>query len=263
MGPTTVHTQAPTPRELGSPHWRGSSTRKGHGPPRNLAAWDSATAQNPGAEGEAAGAADRQQRIRGLLGEADLDARSPMHPIAEDGPENQDVGRAGQKLQHGAEPYPDGLCAGKTLSEGAQPWEQEDHGNDSGDNRGQNNERSPLPRSGEFARERLGLELEGLGVGGGDRSSPVIGVDLGKLTLLNVGAKWALESLLGLLSPGRASGEAAPLTIGGWKRGDPAPDSSPRPILVRPWYPTMGPSWGNHLCRCLAPVMIRAKGNNT
>lgn len=90
----------------------------------------------------------------------------------------------------------------------------------------------------------------------------VIGVDLGKLTLLNVGAKWALESLLGLLSPGRASGEAAPLTIGGWKRGDPAPDSSPRPILVRPWYPTMGPSWGNHLCRCLAPVMIRAKGNN-
>ena len=57
------------------------------------AMWPTATpaTQDPCAEREAAGAADREDRVRGQLGEADLDARAPAHPLAEHGAEDEHI----------------------------------------------------------------------------------------------------------------------------------------------------------------------------
>ena len=52
-----------------------------------------AAVQRPRAEGQTAGAADRQHGVRGLLGHSDLIAQPPRHPRAENRPEDHNVGQ--------------------------------------------------------------------------------------------------------------------------------------------------------------------------
>ena len=51
-------------------------------------------------------AADREDRVRGQLGEPDLGARAPAHPLVEHAPEDEHVGRARSELEAGRDHEP-------------------------------------------------------------------------------------------------------------------------------------------------------------
>ena len=131
---------------------------EGDGPPRDEGRRQAAAAQDPGAEREAAGAADGEQRVGRELRQPDLGARPPAHPPAEDAAEDEDVPRAGAQLERRGERDPRGLRAGEAVAQRAQPRHQDDQRDHGDDDRAEDQQPAPEARRRELVGERLGLD---------------------------------------------------------------------------------------------------------
>ena len=131
---------------------------EGDGPPGDEGGRQPAAAQDPGAEREPAGAADREHGVGRELRQPDLGARAPAHPPAEDAAEDEHVPRAGAQLQQRGERDPLRLGAGEALAQRAQPRHQHDRRDHHEDDRAEDQQRAPQARRRELVGERLGLD---------------------------------------------------------------------------------------------------------
>ena len=124
------------------------------------AARQPAPPQDPRPEREAARAADREDGVRGELGEPDLGAGPPAHPPAEHRAEDQHVGRAGPELQDAGQHQPARLGAREPVPQRAQARDQHDEATTTSTMRAHHEQRAPQPRRRELVGQRLGLHRD-------------------------------------------------------------------------------------------------------
>jgi hypothetical protein len=116
--------------------------------------------EDPDAEREPAGAADREQRVRGELRHPDLEARPPPHLGAEHGAEDEHVAEAGSELEQAGDHEPARLRVGEALAQVAEPRHERDHGDDRRRDRGDDQRVAANARGLELLGERIGDRLE-------------------------------------------------------------------------------------------------------
>lgn len=118
---------------------------EGDRPPRDAIAVHPAPVENPGAEGEPAGAAGGDERSHRQLRASDLPAPVPTQPMAEDRREHDDVGAEGERLEGDREGDPAGGGALEQRAHLAEPGGEQD---DEAEHRDRDERRQPSSEQG-------------------------------------------------------------------------------------------------------------------
>ncbi len=115
--------------------------------------------QRPGPQRQAAGAADRKQRVGAELGHRDLVARAPTHARAENHPERDHVRERRRDLKDTADDDPPGGSAVELVTQPAQPRYERDRDDRDDDQRAQPPQGTPHAPGSDRRRQRRGIKV--------------------------------------------------------------------------------------------------------